>query len=196
MYCRWYVGDMSRQRAESLLKQEDKEGCFVVRNSSTKGLYTLSLYTKVWVVTFLLSFLFSIQRSLQNVKQKKKERGAQKKMREKKGALAWWVYYRGWRTADAVKYLSCFYEASPVPNTRHWKWIKRAVEMFHEFSPLLFFPVPSFLTNSEAFFRFSHFGYLLFSTGPIHTSSTITSNKIHVVNFICQRNTAVDPYPI
>ncbi|KAK3930085.1 Tyrosine-protein kinase Btk29A [Frankliniella fusca] len=43
----WYVGDMSRQRAESCLKQEDKEGCFVVRNSSTKGLYTLSLYTKV-----------------------------------------------------------------------------------------------------------------------------------------------------
>ncbi|KAI5739941.1 hypothetical protein M8J77_025339 [Diaphorina citri] len=43
----WYVGDMSRQRAESILKQEDKEGCFVVRNSSTKGLYTLSLYTKV-----------------------------------------------------------------------------------------------------------------------------------------------------
>ncbi|XKL64958.1 hypothetical protein PGB90_005044 [Kerria lacca] len=43
----WYVNDMSRQRAESLLKQEDKEGCFVVRNSSTKGLYTLSLYTKV-----------------------------------------------------------------------------------------------------------------------------------------------------
>jgi len=43
----WYVGDMSRQRAESLLKTEDKEGCFVVRNSSTKGLYTLSLYTKI-----------------------------------------------------------------------------------------------------------------------------------------------------
>lgn len=43
----WYVSDMSRQRSESLLKQEDKEGCFVVRNSSTKGLYTLSLYTKV-----------------------------------------------------------------------------------------------------------------------------------------------------
>ncbi|XP_033218035.1 tyrosine-protein kinase Btk29A isoform X1 [Belonocnema kinseyi] len=43
----WYVGDMSRQRAESLLKQEEKEGCFVVRNSSTKGLYTLSLYTKI-----------------------------------------------------------------------------------------------------------------------------------------------------
>ncbi|KAJ8725070.1 hypothetical protein PYW07_016028 [Mythimna separata] len=44
----WYVGEMSRQRAESLLKQEDKEGCFVVRNSSTKGMYTLSLYTKVY----------------------------------------------------------------------------------------------------------------------------------------------------
>lgn len=43
----WYVADMSRQRAESLLKSEDKEGCFVVRNSSTKGLYTLSLYTKI-----------------------------------------------------------------------------------------------------------------------------------------------------
>ncbi|CAG9762218.1 unnamed protein product [Ceutorhynchus assimilis] len=43
----WYVNDMSRQRSESLLKHEDKEGCFVVRNSSTKGLYTLSLYTKV-----------------------------------------------------------------------------------------------------------------------------------------------------
>ncbi|KAJ2950595.1 hypothetical protein O0L34_g8846 [Tuta absoluta] len=46
----WYVGEMSRQRAESLLKHEDKEGCFVVRNSSTKGMYTLSLFTKVWYV--------------------------------------------------------------------------------------------------------------------------------------------------
>ena len=43
----WYVSDMSRQRAESMLKAEDKEGCFVVRNSSTKGLYTLSLFTKI-----------------------------------------------------------------------------------------------------------------------------------------------------
>jgi len=43
----WYVGDMSRLRSESLLKTDDKEGCFVVRNSSTKGLYTLSLYTKI-----------------------------------------------------------------------------------------------------------------------------------------------------
>lgn len=43
----WYVGDMSRLRSETLLKNDDKEGCFVVRNSSTKGLYTLSLYTKI-----------------------------------------------------------------------------------------------------------------------------------------------------
>jgi len=43
----WYVADISRQRAESMLKNEDKEGCFVVRNSSTPGLYTLSLYTKL-----------------------------------------------------------------------------------------------------------------------------------------------------
>ncbi|KAK9870201.1 hypothetical protein WA026_006284 [Henosepilachna vigintioctopunctata] len=43
----WYVGDMSRHISESLLRQEDKEGCFVVRNSSTRGLYTLSLYTKI-----------------------------------------------------------------------------------------------------------------------------------------------------
>ncbi|TRY74799.1 hypothetical protein TCAL_07110 [Tigriopus californicus] len=43
----WYVSDMSRQRAEHLLKSEDKEGCFVVRNSSTRGLYTLSLYTRI-----------------------------------------------------------------------------------------------------------------------------------------------------
>lgn len=42
---------MSRQRAESLLKQGDKEGCFVVRKSSTKGLYTLSLHTKVLVLS-------------------------------------------------------------------------------------------------------------------------------------------------
>ena len=59
----WYVGDMSRQRAETLLKTEDKEGCFVVRNSSTKGLYTLSLFTKIphnQVRVFFLSRTFSL----------------------------------------------------------------------------------------------------------------------------------------
>lgn len=68
VFARWYVGDMSRQRAESLLKQEDKEGCFVVRNSSTKGLYTLSLYTKVWgpwlrVYGFFFHFFFSFTKN-------------------------------------------------------------------------------------------------------------------------------------
>ena len=43
----WYVADTSRLRSESLLKSEEKEGCFVVRNSSTKGMYTLSLFTKI-----------------------------------------------------------------------------------------------------------------------------------------------------
>lgn len=39
----WYAGDMSRQRAEQILRQETKEGAFVIRNSSTQGLFTLSL---------------------------------------------------------------------------------------------------------------------------------------------------------
>lgn len=39
----WYAGDMSRQRAEQVLRQETKEGAFVVRNSSTQGFFTLSL---------------------------------------------------------------------------------------------------------------------------------------------------------
>ncbi|XP_022669194.1 tyrosine-protein kinase Btk29A-like isoform X1 [Varroa destructor] len=43
----WYAGDMSRQKAEVLLRQEGREGCFVIRNSSTNGMYTLSLFTKI-----------------------------------------------------------------------------------------------------------------------------------------------------
>ncbi|OQR80376.1 tyrosine-protein kinase Btk29A-like, partial [Tropilaelaps mercedesae] len=43
----WYAGDMSRQKAEILLRQEGREGCFVIRNSSTNGMYTLSLFTKI-----------------------------------------------------------------------------------------------------------------------------------------------------
>lgn len=43
----WYAGDMSRQKAEVLLRQEGREGCFVIRNSSTNGMYTLSLFTKM-----------------------------------------------------------------------------------------------------------------------------------------------------
>ncbi|XP_003741153.1 tyrosine-protein kinase Btk29A [Galendromus occidentalis] len=43
----WYAGSMSRQKAESILRQENREGCFVIRNSSTNGMYTLSLFTKI-----------------------------------------------------------------------------------------------------------------------------------------------------
>lgn len=42
----WYAGDMSRQKCEIILRTENKEGTFVVRNSSTKGMFTLSLFTK------------------------------------------------------------------------------------------------------------------------------------------------------
>ncbi|XP_022084812.1 cytoplasmic tyrosine-protein kinase BMX-like [Acanthaster planci] len=42
----WYSGKWNRQRTEQELKAEGKEGCFMVRNSSTKGLYTLSVLTK------------------------------------------------------------------------------------------------------------------------------------------------------
>lgn len=41
----WFVGDISRQRCETLLKAEGRDGCFAVRNSSTKGVYSLSLCT-------------------------------------------------------------------------------------------------------------------------------------------------------
>ncbi|KAE8629532.1 hypothetical protein XENTR_v10000518 [Xenopus tropicalis] len=42
----WYSRNMNRSKAEQLLKSEDKEGGFIVRNSSQAGLYTVSLYTK------------------------------------------------------------------------------------------------------------------------------------------------------
>ncbi|CAN2388468.1 B cell receptor signaling pathway [Pristimantis euphronides] len=42
----WYSKSMNRGKAEQLLKMEDKEGGFIVRNSSQAGLYTVSLYTK------------------------------------------------------------------------------------------------------------------------------------------------------
>ncbi|XP_047738749.1 tyrosine-protein kinase Btk29A isoform X4 [Hyalella azteca] len=41
----WYLGDATRQRAETILMREEREGCFVVRNSSsTTGMYTISVY--------------------------------------------------------------------------------------------------------------------------------------------------------
>ncbi|XP_029938414.1 tyrosine-protein kinase Tec isoform X2 [Salarias fasciatus] len=43
----WYCKNVTRTEAEQLLRQEDKEGCFVVRESSHQGVYTVSLYTKM-----------------------------------------------------------------------------------------------------------------------------------------------------
>ncbi|XP_027692313.1 tyrosine-protein kinase Tec isoform X3 [Vombatus ursinus] len=42
----WYCRNMNRSKAEQLLKSEDKEGGFIVRDSSQPGMYTVSLYTK------------------------------------------------------------------------------------------------------------------------------------------------------
>ncbi|XP_068569259.1 tyrosine-protein kinase TXK [Cebidichthys violaceus] len=42
----WYCKNITRTEAEQLLRQEDKEGGFVVRESSQKGMYTVSVYTK------------------------------------------------------------------------------------------------------------------------------------------------------
>ncbi|XP_006276388.1 tyrosine-protein kinase Tec [Alligator mississippiensis] len=42
----WYCRNLNRSKAEQLLRNEDKEGGFVVRDSSQPGLYTVSLYTK------------------------------------------------------------------------------------------------------------------------------------------------------
>ncbi|KAM9425029.1 tyrosine-protein kinase Tec-like isoform 2-T3 [Pholidichthys leucotaenia] len=42
----WYSKRVNRNKAEELLRKEDKEGAFIVRDSSTTGAYTVSLYTK------------------------------------------------------------------------------------------------------------------------------------------------------
>ncbi|XP_061565492.1 tyrosine-protein kinase TXK isoform X1 [Cololabis saira] len=42
----WYCKNVTRTEAERLLRQEDKEGGFIVRESSQKGVYTVSVYTK------------------------------------------------------------------------------------------------------------------------------------------------------
>ncbi|XP_069374981.1 tyrosine-protein kinase TXK [Paralichthys olivaceus] len=47
---RWYCKNITRTEAEQLLRQEDKEGGFVVRESSQKGVYTVSVYTKTFSV--------------------------------------------------------------------------------------------------------------------------------------------------
>uniref|UniRef100_A0A452R183 Tyrosine-protein kinase n=1 Tax=Ursus americanus TaxID=9643 RepID=A0A452R183_URSAM len=42
----WYCRNTNRSKAEQLLRTEDKEGGFMVRDSSQPGMYTVSLYTK------------------------------------------------------------------------------------------------------------------------------------------------------
>ncbi|XP_018537411.1 tyrosine-protein kinase Tec isoform X1 [Lates calcarifer] len=42
----WYSKQINRNKAEELLRKEDKEGSFIVRDSSTPRTYTVSLYTK------------------------------------------------------------------------------------------------------------------------------------------------------
>ncbi|XP_048455904.1 tyrosine-protein kinase Tec-like [Rhincodon typus] len=42
----WYCKNVNRSKAEQLLRSEDKEGGFIVRDSSQPGMYTVSLYTK------------------------------------------------------------------------------------------------------------------------------------------------------
>ncbi|XP_018426945.1 PREDICTED: tyrosine-protein kinase BTK [Nanorana parkeri] len=42
----WYSKNMTRSSAEDLLRREDKEGGFIVRDSSKAGKYTVSVYAK------------------------------------------------------------------------------------------------------------------------------------------------------
>ncbi|XP_075040776.1 tyrosine-protein kinase BTK isoform X2 [Mixophyes fleayi] len=42
----WYSKNMTRSQAEQLLRAEDKEGGFIVRDSSKAGKYTVSVYAK------------------------------------------------------------------------------------------------------------------------------------------------------
>ncbi|KAK1890246.1 Tyrosine-protein kinase Tec [Dissostichus eleginoides] len=42
----WYSKQVNRNKAEELLRKEDKDGAFIVRDSSTSGAYTVSLYAK------------------------------------------------------------------------------------------------------------------------------------------------------
>jgi hypothetical protein len=41
----WFYKNYSRERSEQVLRKEGKEGCFLVRESSTPGMFTLSLST-------------------------------------------------------------------------------------------------------------------------------------------------------
>ena len=42
----WYYPTISRAQSEVILNKESKDGCFVVRESSAKGMYTLSIFAR------------------------------------------------------------------------------------------------------------------------------------------------------
>ncbi|XP_078266688.1 tyrosine-protein kinase TXK [Rhinoraja longicauda] len=42
----WYCKNITRNKAEQLLRQEGKEGAFIVRDSSQQGIYTVSVFTR------------------------------------------------------------------------------------------------------------------------------------------------------
>ncbi|XP_060922328.1 tyrosine-protein kinase Tec isoform X2 [Limanda limanda] len=42
----WFSKQVNRNKAEELLRKEDKEGAFMVRDSSTEGTFTVSVFTK------------------------------------------------------------------------------------------------------------------------------------------------------
>ncbi len=44
--CSWYYSNLSRAEAEGLLRENGNEGCFLVRDSSQKGKFTLSVFTR------------------------------------------------------------------------------------------------------------------------------------------------------
>ena len=44
--CRWYFPDMSRERAELVLKEDGREGVFLVRKSNISDCYTVGIFTK------------------------------------------------------------------------------------------------------------------------------------------------------
>ena len=68
----WYYKDLTRQQAESILLEENREGCFLVRDSvSKKNTYTLSVTSKdpeklIKLSTFSLSDVFSVLTVLVN----------------------------------------------------------------------------------------------------------------------------------
>lgn len=39
----WFYGDLTRPRAENLLREDGKEGCFLIRNSTKGGMFTVSI---------------------------------------------------------------------------------------------------------------------------------------------------------